>query len=362
MEELYYPIVAIILVLTLPLASRKLAYSWDGTRDYGELQALGISGRRVWWGIAVLVAILLVAFCVSKPDDAIDNVQYRQFYDMGGGDKIKKNLEPTFGMIVNMAPTYTIFLLIYALLSVGTHIYAIFKNSPCIWLSLFIYLSYLFVLHDFIQIRAAVASGLVLISVRYITERNWVKFFAFGIGACFFHYSAAIIFPFYFLFRSGLNKWIWTGILWGSVLLGLSEIGFGYLGSYIPVNFINNYFAAYMGNHDYDTNMATVTAMRILKAVVLTVMLWKLPEIKLRYPYAVPVLGLAILSQVSFLIFSDIPVLQGRIGEFLGAFDIFALAMLPLISKRYFYILAFVSIVISFRNLPTTSVLLAGDA
>lgn len=343
MLEAYYPVLMMILLLTLPLGSMNLVYSTSpDIKDYSPLEGLSESGRKMaWFGAAMIIAILVV-LCIFKPEDIADRDMYRQMYEMGGGDRINRDIEPSFGMLSRLAPNFLFLLGIYAVLSVSGHIIGIFRNSPNIWLSLLIYLTYTYILHDVVQMRSAVAIGLMLIAVRFITERNWIVYFSMVAVAFYFHYSAIIFVCFYFLPSKHLNKWIWSALLIIGTIGGLMNSQFGYIAKFIPLEIVQNYFESYMGSKNYEASL--IGPVRIFKVLLAIVMLFNQERIKESYPMAIPVLIFFMASQLSYLLLSDIPVLQGRFGEMFAAFDIYALAMFPLINRKHYYILWIVPI------------------
>lgn len=345
MVEAYYAVAILIIALTLPLGSRRLVYSASSDyRDYSPLSGMPSGGRKVAITGAVLIAALLIVVCIFKPDTLPDRDMYEQYYDMGGGDKMNRDLEPTFTMLVRLAPTFLVLLAFYAILSVTGHVTAIFMNSPNIWLSLLIYISYTYILHDMIQMRAGVAIGLLLVAVRFIRERRWLAYFLFVGLAYTFHYSALIFFFFYFIPTKHLNKWIWSVVLIICTIAGLLNTQVGYVAKFLPVGVVQNYLENYMGSKTFVAS--EIGPARLFKIACAIIMLFNQRSIVNRYPLAIPVLIFYMCSQISYLLLSDIPVLQGRFGEMFAAFDIFALAMFPLISKKHYYLWWAVPIII----------------
>lgn len=349
MLGLYYIVVIAILTITLPLASRKVAYAnTDKINDYNPLGYYSKDVRRFIWFAAGAIIVMLIGLCMSKPEDILDNQMYLIMYNMGGAEKVQRSIESSFAIITALAPTFSALIFIYALISVTTHIYSIFKLSPNIWLSLWLYLTFFFVLHDMVQIRAAAALGFLMYSVKYIQERKIVPYVILVLIAFFFHSSAMIMMPLYFLPRKNLNKYVWIGVLVLATVMGLVNVRMGYVAKFIPVNFVQNYLATYMGSKTFAE--AGIGPMRIFKVICTIVMLINLDKIKKQYAYCVPVLGLSIISQLCYLLMGDIPVLQGRLGELFGTFEIFALAMFPMISKKHYYLLMIVPIAFAIYN------------
>lgn len=351
MEYIFYLVVIVILTLTLPFASKNVVYGAKGIRPYSPLGGLSNNQKRAAQLLLGIITLILIAVCIWRSEDMCDYAMYQRMYSMGGGEKVNRELEPTFALLVSISPVFIIFLALYALLSVSTHIYAISRNSPNIWLSFVLYLTLYFVLHDMVQIRAAVAIGLLLIAVRYVVERKLIYYYILVVTASFFHYSASVFLLLYFIPYKGLNKWVWSSILVVFLIFGTLNMQFGYFAKFIPVDFIHNYLQSYLGSKDFTA--AGIGPARIVKVICAIIMVFGLPRIKRAYPLAVPVLFLYIISQMCYLLLGDIPVLQGRMGELFGSFEIFALAMFPLLSKKHYYLLCIVPISLAIYNFQT---------
>lgn len=359
--ELYYVIFLAVMILTLPFGAESVIFSpknLGGGFKYDPLGSFSRSQRKILYAAFALIALGLIMLCAGRPETMPDYLMYKMLYEMGGGDRINRDIEPSFTMLVNLSPTFIFMITAYAILSVSAHVYAIVRNSPNIWVSFLVYLSFYFVLHDMVQMRAAVAAGLLLLNVRYIAERKIIPFMLITLVAAFFHASALIFIPLYFIPRKSLNKWIWSGVLIVSLALGLTNNAFGYLAKFIPLEIVENYLYAYLGSHDHTATKIGLT--HFCSVAIGIFMLFNLDSIKKRYPYAVVVVLLYIISQLFYLLFADLPVMQTRMGELFGTFEIFGLAMLPMVSKKYYYPLMIVACVIAFVKFPLALFLLNG--
>lgn len=349
MLAVYYTIFFILALMFIPLASKKVTYAYQPHIDstYDPLSGVNSQTRYVLYAVAVLMLIMLVFFCINKPEDISDNKMYLFYYESGGRHN-DRTLEPTFGMITDISPSFLWLLGIYALLSCGSNIYAIFRNSPNIFLSVIIYLSYYYILHDVIQIRVAVSCGLALIAIRYQYERKWLTYFLLIALAMTFHSSAVIFIPLYFLPKKNMNRTFWATLLLVCLILALFGLRIGTLSRYIPLQLVQKYLEAYLGSRTYVAS--ELGPMRVFKCLMIIVMIIRINTIKRHYPYAPMVLCLYTLSLIVYLLMGDIPVLQGRIGELLGISEIFALAMFPLISKKHYYLLLIIPLGIAAYN------------
>ncbi|WP_321345698.1 EpsG family protein [uncultured Draconibacterium sp.] len=97
--------------------------------------------------------------------------------------------------------SFTSFLLIYAILGISLKIFVFSKYSPMPTLSIILYLLSYFWLHEYIQIRAGVATGIFMLSINDLTDKNSKKYFIKTFLAIMFHWSSIIMVPIYFLVK-----------------------------------------------------------------------------------------------------------------------------------------------------------------
>ena len=94
------------------------------------------------------------------------------------------------------------------------------------------YLARFFVGRNLIQIRSALSYAIIILGIRYITKRDWKRYFAIIFVAYLFHRSAIIAVPLYFISYINFKKWhvvlitaiafiiggFFTGVLQGFVI------------------------------------------------------------------------------------------------------------------------------------------------
>ncbi|MGE8526364.1 EpsG family protein [Chryseobacterium rhizosphaerae] len=88
--------------------------------------------------------------------------------------------------------------LIFALLGVGTKMTAISRLAPFFFLSFLLYMSNLYFMQEMTTIRAGVAAGIFLLSIRNIERGENLKFFL-KIVLCFFFHSSSVVFVLYWI-------------------------------------------------------------------------------------------------------------------------------------------------------------------
>ena len=79
----------------------------------------------------------------------------------------------------------------YAFISIVIHLPALWKLSKLPLLTLTIYISYYYMMHEMVQMRAGVAAGLFLWAIYFYVEKKKLMSLACILVGFLFHYSAA---------------------------------------------------------------------------------------------------------------------------------------------------------------------------
>ncbi len=139
-----------------------------------------------------------------------DTITYEGMYYAKDNNVTILLTEPSFNFIRNILHSFSLdvnaLFLTYAALSIPLHLTAFWKISKLPFLTLTIYISYYYMMHDMVQMRCAVASGLFLWAIYcYVNNRKWLTALFIAIGIL-FHYSAAAGFVI-FLLSDKMTKW-----------------------------------------------------------------------------------------------------------------------------------------------------------
>ena len=139
-----------------------------------------------------------------------DSETYEDMF-YSGEDSISMLLtEPSFGIITNILQSMSLginaLFFVYAILAVPIQLSALWRFSKIPLLMLTVYLSYYYMIHDMVQIRCAVASGLFLWAIYFYVERKPVLTLLFILIGIFFHFSAAAGLIIFFL-GNGFPRW-----------------------------------------------------------------------------------------------------------------------------------------------------------
>lgn len=280
----------------------------------------------VYWGICAIL-ILMAGFRPVGVDP--DSANYElTFYNIDD-PTVSFIFEYSFILICQIGRLIIndvhIVFLTYAVIAITIRFYAIKRLTPLIFLSLAIYLSNFYILHDFTQLRVSIASSLFLLSIPDLCEGKKCRPFIFMLIALFFHYSSLVLFALLFLSNQDLTKKWRIGLAcivpFGIVML-LLHID---LITVIPIPFIQDKIEKYQLLQEY-TNMfedaSLLNAFLWIKIVIFLYALYFYDTIK-DYCYYLPLLlKIMGLSLFAYFGLSQLPVVGGRISELFGVTEI----------------------------------------
>ena len=241
------------------------------------------------------------------------------------------------------------FLLLYAITSISIKLLAIKENSPYPLLSIITYISTSFVLHDFIQIRVSCAIGIFLYSIKFLCNKQYVKYCLCILLSIFFHKSAFIFFLFPFFNTKKFRGDFWIFLILISYVLYFLNFDFLVLFSiFIPQS---NYLIVTIKNHmDTYTNVFNVNQLiRIFIFIYFLLNLKRYDSTKyiLLKIYAISIILLPFLGNISVLAY--------RLSEMLGTVIIFLLPDIITVSKNkkvgYLLFLLFVGMLFFLNNI-----------
>lgn len=179
---------------------------------------LGDYNKYAYWGLCIIL-ILFCAFRTIGVDP--DSENYESIFKNNGNDP-KLLVEPSFLFISEIFRNFTddvhYVFLFYAIVGITIKFYALRQLSPWYFLPLVIYIGNFYILHDFIQIRAGVASAMLLLAIKPLSEGNKKRAVVYFLIANVFHYSSLAFYPILF-FSNNLSK------IWKYVLIALLPVG-----------------------------------------------------------------------------------------------------------------------------------------
>lgn len=250
---------------------------------------------------------------------------YGMYYYMFAGKHETESKEPSFRFglflikkVLNLDFDYLIF--IYAFLGVSTKIYAIKKYSDFPLLSIIVYFSYLFLLQDMTQIRAGVASGLILLCVKPLYDRNWKVFLILAFTAFLFHYSAFFVFLFWFISPTKINKKVYALLIPVCYLVSTLLSGFLLaIQDVLPV-FMQTKVNAY--DFIQGTELNIFNAWQLMRIAIAYFAFYHIDRLQEFNKYSILLFKFYILSIGSLAALSFNPVYAGRIADLFAVADI----------------------------------------
>ena len=252
--------------------------------------------------------------------------------------------EPAFWMLVEInrvlfSSNERTFFLIFAIIGVSLKILAINRLSSMPFLSLLAYICLYFILHEMTQIRAGVASGIFLLAIQDIVNRNFKKFIIKVLFASLFHYSAIIMVPLYFLNPRKISIIYFllpiTGLLFAYFNFNLSKILLANFVGILP-EFLAYKVRMYLSLLELGVH-SEINILNIHYSFLLIVLYFGLfcgVTNRLKSPYDILFVKILSIMLFTFYFFSPVPVFAFRISEFLGVILIILIPHLLLTFKQ----------------------------
>lgn len=287
-------------------------------------------------GFLILMAIFLILNASFRPADvAKDYSVYLQYWRL----KFLEDVEISFIQIRNLLKNVfelgpgSLFI-VYAILGVSVKVYSIRLFTKYVFLSLLIYLSHYYILHELTQIRVGVASGFFLIGVYYLAQRNLVRFLIFTLIAGYFHYSAFLALPLWLLYNDERKIKIYAMLIPLGYIIYFSGSG---LIVNIPIPYVQEKIRVYEELRDMgfeDTNKINVfNAVFLMRILIFYTLFIFRAKIEKENPYIYILLKIYAISLFTFTALSSIPAFAFRIQELFGVVEILLFPSLAFIYK-----------------------------
>ena len=279
--------------------------------------------KYIFWTIG----LTLIIFSAVRPIGFDpDSISYESVF-MRNTDTLDFS-EPSFLFLIDFVHLFSddvhILFLIYAFLGITIKFYAINRLSPYYFLPLVIYFGNYYILHDYIQMRASIASAFLLLSIIPLSQGKKGLGALCFLGATLFHYSAIVLFAILFLDNKDLSKkWkiLLISIIPFGVILFFLRIDFV---SILPIQFIQEKVEMYqkLVNKGIFEETSLKSPFIWTKAAALYYALYYYDRIHERCSYLPLLLKITGLSLLSFFAFSSVSVVAGRISELFGIVEI----------------------------------------
>ncbi len=279
--------------------------------------------------LVFVIGISMILFAGFR-EDSIDYIMYEIFYE----NYEEISVEPAFKFISFVVTKLTsdskYLFLIFAIFGVTLKLVGIRILSNFLLLSVVVYLSNFFLLHEMTQIRAGVASAFLLLTIKPIADRNFRKFIIFASLGFLFHYSAIIIIPLWFISRKINVKLLFISIFIGYIAYFL---GLNFVRS-IPIPGIQEKIEIYLKLQELDNEQINVfNYLYLLKILIFYILLFNYKKFAEHNRFFPILLNIYCLSLVSYTVFGQIPAFATRISEFFGVVEIILIPLLVYLFK-----------------------------
>jgi len=293
----------------------------------------------LYWTIALFLILIAGLRPIGLDNDSIAYARIIQ-------SPINVNLldkEPAFWIIKHFNDIFFsgdvhTFFLIFATLGISIKFLAIKKISKMPLLSVIVYLSMYFILHEMTQIRVGVAAGIFLLALEDIKKRNFKNYFLKTIIAIFFHYSAFIMIFLYILNPYIINRKLFFFLPLIGILLSLFRNVI--LNIIISIAHILPEYLSFKLNIYLDLllNYGTYSEINLFNFYYSSLILFYYYSIlnykKMKSEYDILFIKILGLMLFSFYFLSAVPVLAFRISEFFGIVLIFLIPHIILTIKE----------------------------
>ena len=254
---------------------------------------------------------------------------YKVYLEMYRFPEETPTVEPTFTLISSLVkavcPWPVLLFVIYASIGVTCKIFAIKRLTSLLFLSLVIYISNVYLLHDMTQIRAGVASGIFLLAIRPLAEHKIFRYTALILLASLFHYSSLLLLPLVVLKNQPIaskSKYLW----WSIVPLGFIVHSTMFDISVIPIESIRLKLEMYQHLQEQSvqgfTDANLFNPYFLFRCALYYGMLWKRDTIGTYNPYFPLLIKIEGIALFLFPALSFISLLGYRGSELLGVVEI----------------------------------------
>ncbi|WP_339879004.1 EpsG family protein [uncultured Algoriphagus sp.] len=323
-----------------------------------------ITYDQILWGFILLLLIPIVGFRMMGLD--ADYFNYLKFFKAQNDlELLTKEFGFRFLLGFNsfvFRSSINTFFLIFASLGISIKVWSFSKHSPIPILSFILYLLSYFLLHDYTQIRAGVASGFFLLALPDLSKGDKSTYFFKVVMACMFHWTALIMIPLYFFIRKFSLRFFALLPLVG-ILIFLPRINFEQyiLSALSGFPALALYYATHSG-HDSAINIFNAINMAFLGLffVICFVIYYMKDEFSTLEISLFKVFSTSIFSFYFFAILNK-PVMAFRVFEFL---NISLLLLIPYLVDKFkqwylasvgfllFFFFYFMHLILNVRVIP----------
>lgn len=285
--------------------------------------------------ISGVILFLIAAFRKENVDK--DYIGYIEYYYaiVSTGWSI---VEPTFILISKLVSSLTnnilFVFIIYAFFGVILKFIAINRLTDFKMFSVIIYFCGYFLLFEMTQIRAGVAAGFLLLSLKPIRDRKLILFVLIALLAVLFHYSAIIILPLYFLNARTINRKFYALLIPTAYLFYFLNINVFTIFDMLPIPLVQSKITSYTTYALQDDFINLFNYIHLFRCLVAYFFLLKYRIVIANNQYGLIIIKIYFFALFIFVAFASVPGISSRISEFLLIVEIILIPFLIYVFKQ----------------------------
>ena len=242
---------------------------------YYKKEENNITSKRLFFLFAFLsflIPFIISAFRSYTIGTDTSGTYMEIFYRIKNGENIR---DFGFGFITKVAllifNNYTGLLILTSLIFCGLSYICIFRDSkhPAMSVLLFFTMNVFFISMN--MIRQSIAISIFIYSIKYIKNRNVIKYTIAMIIAMLVHTSAILYFPMYFVYNFRINKHILCAVPIVVLFLKTFLLDF-IINILIKIEYFNKYFSWYLTSQ-YNTGELNVVSFLIACCILIFLIL-----------------------------------------------------------------------------------------
>ena len=300
------------------------------------LSFLTISHKQKPKLVLQLAMIFLIIIAGLRGNIDNDYLTYVRYYELiASGQPFV--FEPFFlfiSYIVSLTiNNVTAVFLIFAIFGVGLKYLAIKKLSNFWMCSTLVYFSYFFFLHEMTQIRTSIASGILLLCIPFIYNKNLKGFLLLVLLGSMSHYSLIAIVPVYFISTKKVEN-IFFLLIPITYILYFFNINISSL-----IGLMVNFYGGGGTRFEYyemlakSNSIEVFSVLQLIHIAISYILLWKWKFLSKKNDYFIILLKFYIIATSLFVALADIPALGIRFSELFHIVEIILIPMLIYLTK-----------------------------
>lgn len=290
-----------------------------------------------------------------------DTFFYRRIYEINDftWEFIQSQKDIGFGLLQMVLKNYIsedpqIMVFTTALLTNILIVWVLYRYSRMIELSLYVYITGGLFLVTMNGIRQALAAAIIFTATKFLMEGDWKKYFLLIILASFFHQSALVMLPIYFLVRfKAWSKATFALIVMAIVIV----IGFDKFSSILFSTIENTQYGEYKNFAEGGASFIRV----IVNAIPLMIAFLGRGKLKQIYPNSDPVVNMSLIGFV-FMLIATQNWIFARFSLYFGLFQLILISWIIKVFREkdqkliYFGIIICYFLYFYFENVMTLNI------